>query len=380
MVSFNFLLEPSNYSNECFADAPAIPHPYWWEGPYTASLKDTPYESDTPFPLPTLPPTPEEPCDTEVATATPIHTSEPDPCESETAISYPMPTSDSGYDSPGLPTPSDGYAVYTSSYEAYPPPLRPSSTLEVPPVPSITFVYSPIQSSSIPEYTPEPSLPTSIPVYSFVVSQPLGSRSAVVPSQQNSIGYKTPALTSYLARSSLTPPSGTVIIPVSPSVVSNSISTPVPSGAISSILPGPTTGVASVIASPESSVGSDSTSLLIPSPSNTEALSTVQVTSSLPLQASSMITLLISDPSPISSVSTPASSLRASTAQSSSIFITYSSVRVTISTTAAPSSSPTTQGTGIPPAPSAGGSPGGIGRGKERVWWVTFLIPFLFAL
>jgi hypothetical protein len=37
-------------------------------------------------------------------------------------------------------------------------------------------------------------------------------------------------------------------------------------------------------------------------------------------------------------------------------------------------------GTGIPPAPSAaeGGAAGG--KGRERVWWLSFLIPFLILV
>ncbi|KAH7399120.1 hypothetical protein DE146DRAFT_789085 [Phaeosphaeria sp. MPI-PUGE-AT-0046c] len=118
----------------------------------------------------------------------------------------------------------------------------------------------------------------------------------------------------------------------------------------------------------------------LPSTSNlpyTQASSASPSFSSAALSLASELSSALSSLSRVGSSTLPTSS--SLTATYASVSATSSPARSTFSTTttSAPSSV-NAQGTSIPPAPSAGGSSGSLSsRGKERVWWVAFLVPLI---
>ncbi|EAT77070.1 hypothetical protein HBI56_200190 [Parastagonospora nodorum] len=102
---------------------------------------------------------------------------------------------------------------------------------------------------------------------------------------------------------------------------------------------------------------------------------------SIPASASSGATTpMVPISSAASSLASLASSLASTNPPSSSTLAPTSTPQSTSarSTLGTRSSSATSQSTSIPPAPSAAGASGSLGgQGKERVWWVTFLLPLL---
>ncbi|CBX93516.1 hypothetical protein IAQ61_009206 [Plenodomus lingam] len=409
-----------------------IPHPYWWEGPSTESLRENAYGLSS-VPLPTSPPWREEPCEGGLKTTTPSS-------EHNTSLS----TSTGHQESTRWS--SDRYATTTTSPAFNSPtshhiPTTGSQSLLIP-----TFIYSPLPSASLPAgnysspsnsasrtplvpilgtsgYVVYPPYPTSIPtVYPTTISTTLGF--SAVSSGAGSLNTSTQVVPVPLPKPSASA-SGSQAIPTSinvPTIFSSTVSPTAP-GQESSV--SSQTG-SSHFAAP-SSVSKDTTFLHLPT----------LVTVTFSVTSSSSRTILSSSatsaplPTIVSNLSTPVSSAIATPAsRSSSIQTTFSIVststqdsstkglfstpspysdhlsasRASISPTPSSSasavssitatgtsasisglpsstrSSAGTQGTGIPLAPSAAGASGGMTRGKEKVWWLSFLVPLLLTL
>ncbi|KAH8730573.1 hypothetical protein GQ44DRAFT_448900 [Phaeosphaeriaceae sp. PMI808] len=381
-------------------DSPAIPHPYWWEGPSTESLKQRLYESQTSIPLPTLPPMKEEPSGSGTSIlATVVETPTPSPSNELTSNNpssiVNWSPSNSFYVSP-IPLPSTAQVPPT-------PPVS-SAAGYTSPLPVATSVV-PLPASSVVSWSPSNSFYVEpIPLPSNVEQSSLPSPSAIYGSLVPSAGasYLPPppaALTSALPLHASSPPSG-----VAQTVVQTPSFTPgvVPSftpGVIPSYTPGLVPSYTQSVGSLVSSVPAIPSSArfsVLPSQSVSSGLAPsaslsptsvpttlVATSSSAPSAASSVSTSVASAASSITSVvtslvtpsqssasapSSAAVSPRPSSSGLSSANIASASAGSTLSATTIQTASANSQGTGIPPAPSAGSASGSLGvRGKERV-------------
>ncbi|KAF2036189.1 hypothetical protein EK21DRAFT_83894 [Setomelanomma holmii] len=202
-------------------------------------------------------------------------------------------------------------------------------------------------------------IPSSTPgvVASFTPGIVLSLTPDVIPPPQSSASA-VPSSNGQPVLPSQVPSSGVAASLTAATTPGASTSVPAPSSApaASSILPS-SGSVASSLGSAASSAVSADSSIASAPLSDSSAPSTTFI----PINTASFSRA--SAYTPLSA--TPSSSRRPSA----------SSARSTLSTTAVPSSSFSAQGTGIPPAPSAAGASGNISaRGKERVWWVAFLV------
>ncbi|OAK93639.1 hypothetical protein IQ06DRAFT_341029 [Phaeosphaeriaceae sp. SRC1lsM3a] len=295
------------------------------------------------------------------------------------------------------------YVAPPSGPSSSSPVLSASSPDLVAPSSSAPVYWSPT-SISVPEYSIVPLSATSskdnwLPSNSFYVSPPPPASSVPQFTPSVKISYTSTPLAA-LSRTPVIPaPVSTLLAvafsqvqsqPYVPGIIPSSTPGVVPSytpGVLPSLTPG-------IVPSPQSNVPTTTRSAtLSQAPSFVLSLgSPVPSTSDLPITQTSSVSPLFSRAlsslaselfsassslTRVASPITPSRSSQVSTFASTSA--TTSPTRSTLSTTTVSATpSVNSQGTSIPPAPSAGGSSGSLStRGKERVWWVAFLVPLI---
>ncbi|KAL6710869.1 hypothetical protein ACN47E_007926 [Coniothyrium glycines] len=410
---------------------PAIPRPYWWQGPSSLTLKDTIYGSLSSVPLPTIPPSSEEPCESESTkfifasslTASYVVTS-----IASTSLTV------SNYGSSGCRSTSSGSVPLSHHTEIL---SGQSSTSIQISTPLPTFIYSPLPSSTALQYsfipTEYPMVPivgsSGIVVYPPSPSSTSITASTLVPATSSSLVFTS-------AATSVTTPSiaGSDSVKVSPFPASSAaqsvsqlqssieIASPIPNVSaslstsilitVTTIVPVPSVGTSSVISissatgtltdalptpssststrsgsipaswsSPQPSSMRYSSSNLGASPPSSQTTSIISITSATKTAPGSSATL--SDLFPVAPPFSynPSASQPASSPEASSANVAGSSAHTSTLATSTSSVSATAQSTSIPLAPSAAGASGGFGsRTKEKVWWLTFFLPLLLTL